>query len=1052
MGSFRSFHGGRIMKTRLHRSIKTIIIAAGIFFTSSLLWAETVEISTAEITMRDLDLLHPGGGAPKTALVTPTGSVALSSTVDPAIWGKSSGWTVTVSSGRTVQGSDYGILFNGAKDGSSGDLAGTLINGGNISASGGQWIFGVETGAGSAITNQSGATISGTAATKYGLGIYADEGSTISNAGSISGSATTENGIGIWAEKNSIITNQAGAIISGTAASNGRGIYGKSGITVDNRGAISGSGSTGGGYGIYGTGGGWTITNHEGATISASGTASLFGPVHGITLLSNPANTITNNGTITVTCSGGPCGGITGSSNTTNTGTIKVTRTGGSGGLATIGLDVSGTITNSGRIEVKNESASGSATGISAKLPDSTLTNKSGGIISATAATSSSATAVQIVKGTVINEEGASITSSGKGVILGDSILKNATSLTNYGAISGATGVHAPGGNATIDNYGAITGTGGAAIQLDGDNNTLVLHDLPTVVVTGAIVATGNNNTLELADTGSLLSNITGSWALAKTGIGAWTLSGDSTYAGETMVNAGTLHVNGSIMSPVTVSEAGTLAGAGSVGSVVNSGMIAPGNSIGTLTINGNYTHNAGAVYEVEVNAAGQSDRLVVSGTATINGGTVSVLAGSGTYNPSTTYTILSAGSVNGNFTAVTSNLAFLTPSLSYDPANVYLLLSSNGTNFADAARTRSQRSVASAFDRISSSATGDMDTVLTGLSGLSAPGARSAFDQTGGLVHAALAEGSLRAFNLYLDTVSDRIDRPRSSSPLFASLTGVAAGIPPSRGFWMKGYGGAGDRSGDDISSRYDYKAGGIAFGYDRMAGDCLFGISAGYSKTRLSMDRLDEAGHINLYQTALYGSYRSAPWYLNGIIAYGYNRYDTSRDIAFGSIARTADADYDGHTVSLYTEAGYHFKTSRNFTITPLASLQATFLNREGFTEKDAAALDLDVDREHTQSLLGSLGFMLKKEYGAFVPELRVRWLHEFLDNDYIVDGSFVGSPTAAFTIKTDKASRDRVAAGLGITWAAGTNLSLALAYDTTLSEGWTSHTASLGLSYRW
>ena len=75
---------------------------------------------------------------------------------------------------------------------------------------------------------------------------------------------------------------------------------------------------------------------------------------------------------------------------------------------------------------------------------------------------------------------------------------------------------------------------------------------------------------------------------------------------------------------------------------------------------------DAGGIYEVEANAAGQSDRINVGGTATINGGTVQVLAQPGNYGRSTTYTILRAtGGVSGTYSGVTSNFAFLTPSLS---------------------------------------------------------------------------------------------------------------------------------------------------------------------------------------------------------------------------------------------------------------------------------------------------------------------------------------------------------------------------------------------------
>ncbi len=87
-----------------------------------------------------------------------------------------------------------------------------------------------------------------------------------------------------------------------------------------------------------------------------------------------------------------------------------------------------------------------------------------------------------------------------------------------------------------------------------------------------------------------------------------------------------------------------------------------------------------------------------------------------------------------GTFANVTSNLAVLTPSLSYDPGNVYLLLTRNSTNFADVAGSSNQYAIASSLDRTSPTATGDMADVINAVYGLSAPGARGAYDQMGGL------------------------------------------------------------------------------------------------------------------------------------------------------------------------------------------------------------------------------------------------------------------------------------------------------------------------------
>ncbi|TXM89214.1 phosphatase PAP2 family protein, partial [Methylobacterium sp. WL116] len=91
--------------------------------------------------------------------------------------------------------------------------------------------------------------------------------------------------------------------------------------------------------------------------------------------------------------------------------------------------------------------------------------------------------------------------------------------------------------------------------------------------------------------------------------------------------NGGALYANGTIAGLATVNDGGLLGGTGTVGgiSALSGGTVAPGNSIGTLTVAGNAAFAAGSVFQVEANAAGQSDRLAVAGTATLAGGTVQV-------------------------------------------------------------------------------------------------------------------------------------------------------------------------------------------------------------------------------------------------------------------------------------------------------------------------------------------------------------------------------------------------------------------------------------------
>ncbi|WP_446686647.1 autotransporter family protein [Rhizobium laguerreae] len=109
---------------------------------------------------------------------------------------------------------------------------------------------------------------------------------------------------------------------------------------------------------------------------------------------------------------------------------------------------------------------------------------------------------------------------------------------------------------------------------------------------------------------------IGGTGGLTVTG-GNQTLSGVNTYTGATTVSGGRFAVNGSITSPVATSGAGILGGTGTIfGDVTNAGVVAPGNSIGTLTIAGNYTGTGGTI-EIETVLGGDAsptDRLVVTG------------------------------------------------------------------------------------------------------------------------------------------------------------------------------------------------------------------------------------------------------------------------------------------------------------------------------------------------------------------------------------------------------------------------------------------------------
>ena len=96
----------------------------------------------------------------------------------------------------------------------------------------------------------------------------------------------------------------------------------------------------------------------------------------------------------------------------------------------------------------------------------------------------------------------------------------------------------------------------------------------------------------------------------------------------------------------------GTCSGSGTIGgNVDNNGTVAPGNSPGILTVDGDYTQGSGGRLLIEIDGSvpgDEHDKLVVSGAANLDG-TLEVLLG---FTPAAddSFDILDAGSVSGNF------------------------------------------------------------------------------------------------------------------------------------------------------------------------------------------------------------------------------------------------------------------------------------------------------------------------------------------------------------------------------------------------------------------
>jgi autotransporter-associated beta strand protein len=304
--------------------------------------------------------------------------------------------------------------------------------------------------------------------------------------------------------------------------------------------------------------------------------------------------------------------------------------------------------------------------------PSKTLTLSSGGLL----VTGSGATAV--TGGTLKGAAGADlilIQNASADLTVSSDLADNtsATSLTKSG-----------GGKLILQGNNGMTGTNflnGGTVEV---SDLAQLASGPLVVNAGTLRYTGGSvtssravtlnglgATFDIPSSGTTLTQsgvISGSGVaigdfggLTKIGPGTLVLSASNYFTGPTILSNGVLVINGTNAYNASTWKGGTLAvyggtleGNGVIGgpvAVKSAGVIAPGTSVGTLTLGTNFTMEAGSSASFEVaNTPAASDLIVVQGNLAVTNATIS-LSILGSPLAAGTYTLIQySGSKSGSF------------------------------------------------------------------------------------------------------------------------------------------------------------------------------------------------------------------------------------------------------------------------------------------------------------------------------------------------------------------------------------------------------------------
>ncbi|MBK3746203.1 autotransporter outer membrane beta-barrel domain-containing protein, partial [Paraburkholderia aspalathi] len=367
------------------------------------------------------------------------------------------------------------------------------------------------------------------------------------------------------------------------------------------------------------------------------------------------------------------------------------------------------------------------------------------------------------------------------------------------------------------------------------------------------------------------------------------TYTGTTTVTGGKLVVGGMGYSNASLAGAVTVAAGGTLGGSGTVGTttLAAGSTLAPGNSIGTLTVDGDLTLAAGSIYQTEIAGNGSSDRIAVTGVATVAGGHVEVTAldAKTSYQDGQSYTILTAaGGISGQFADAVTQSAFLDLSLENQPNAVDLIIKLKNTDpspepegpgepkplFVTVANTGNQLAAAGALDTLAQS--GPSLGLYNKLLMLNANQARTAFDGLSGEIHASAKTALIEDSRFVRDAANDRVraafgDIGASAAPVIAYDHGgpvAVAATTEALAVWGQGFGSWGHNDSNGNAARLDHDTGGFLAGADTQVFDSWrLGLLAGYSRSNFDVHDRGSSGTSDNVHLGLYGG---TSWNLSG------------------------------------------------------------------------------------------------------------------------------------------------------------------------------------------
>jgi uncharacterized protein with beta-barrel porin domain len=691
-------------------------------------------------------------------------------------------------------------------------------------------------------------------------------------------------------------------------------------------------------------------------------------------------------------------------------------------------------------------------------------------------------------RGIAVNTDRGTITNYGTGEITGghDGVQIGTGTFVNMGMVIAngryEDGVLQAGNGVRLNGEGTIDNRPGGSIY--GVGNGIAIDWMATVVnagTIGATAATGNGilfadggegkiinsgsisggedgyAILSLSDYSSELVLLPGSNIVGPVEMGAG--DGDRlTFGGTAAASAGRLEDYRNFEVGTVESGADwTLDGVLGITEFTNNGTLQAGTDGKPFAIAGKYVQTDAGTLQVVRLPDGTSSTLVALDAELA--GMVYVAAGSGGWRQDTTYTILEADRLAGQFTGSATDLAFLTPILDADQTSVTLTLARNGVELGDVAATESQAAVALALAGSSN------DALLQAVESQTAEGARAAFDALAGDIYGDLGGQAIGQAGQLGVVMLDRARAPLGAAPgnqplapagyvaesmsaASAAALRLATGQPngPHSQLWSQIYGGIGNMGGGGSALPGDWVNGGLAAGID--ISDEAWRIGMGGSLGKGFVNRGTGTAEIDSYTALVYASHDAGRLGLRGGATFGLNGISTQRQVVFPGFAEQLSASYGGSSAQVFGEVGIELPLDQNASLEPYVGLSYGHFATDAAQETGGTAA-LHVAAADLAWLTATVGIRASATLSLsdtmdLTPRLGVAWQSNSASAQTST-GAFAGGPS--FTVTGANLPSGLLLVDMGVDLGRPNSFVLSFNYNGAFSKASASH--QLGLS---